>query len=43
MDPQILEGGCKGQNSLDWKVPYIIGIFLEHKYLEWACITDLDT
>jgi hypothetical protein len=36
------KGECKGQNTLDWKVPYIIGKLLERKFLEWALITHLN-
>ncbi len=41
--PESLESNCRGQNSLDWKVPYIIGKFLERRCLKWACMTHLDT
>ncbi len=34
---------CKGQNPLDWGVPYIIGNLLECRCLKWACITYLNT
>ncbi len=33
MDSQILQGNCRGQNSLDWKVPYTIG-----KLLKFECL-----
>ncbi len=33
---------CRGQNSLDWGVLYIIGKLLEHKCLKWFCMTHLD-
>ncbi len=36
-----LEGDCKGQNELNWKVFYIIGNFLERRCLKWACMTHL--
>jgi hypothetical protein len=39
---ESLEGNCKGQNSLDWKVPYIIEKFLEQRCLKCACMTHLD-
>ncbi len=29
---EFLENNFKGQNSLNWKVPYTIGRFLEHRY-----------
>jgi len=32
---------CKGQIPLDWRVPYIVGKFLELRCLEWACMTHL--
>ncbi len=38
-----LEGNCRGQNSLDWEIPYIIENFLELRCLKWACTTHLDT
>ncbi len=34
---------CKGQNPLDWGVPYIIEKLLELKCLQSACMTHLDT
>jgi hypothetical protein len=37
------EDNCKGQNSLDWGFPYIIGKLLECRYLKWACMTHLGT
>jgi len=40
---KFLESDYRGQNPLDWKVPYIIGRLLEHKYLKWARMTHLDT
>jgi hypothetical protein len=36
------ESNCKGQNSLDWSVPYIIENRLERRCLKWACMTHLD-
>jgi hypothetical protein len=41
--PKFSEGDCKGQNSLDWGVPYIIGKLLECRCPKWACMTHLDT
>ncbi len=41
--PKFSEGDCKGQNSLDWKVSYIIGKLLECRCLKWARMTHLDT
>jgi hypothetical protein len=35
------EGNCRGQNSLDWKVHYTIGNFLECRCLTWARMTHL--
>jgi len=32
---------CKGQNQLDWNVPYIIGKLLKIKWLKWAHMTHL--
>jgi len=37
------ERNYKGQNPLDWRVPYIIKKLLELKYLKWACMTHLDS
>jgi hypothetical protein len=37
------ESDCKGQNPLDWNLPYIIEKLLEHRCLKWACMTHLDT
>jgi len=37
------KNNCKGQNPLDWRVPYIIGKLLECKCLKWARMTHLDT
>jgi len=41
--PKFLENGCRGQNPLDWGVPYIIGKLLELTCLKWARMTHLDT
>jgi hypothetical protein len=30
------KSGLRSQNSLDKKLPYIVGIFLTHKWLKWA-------
>jgi len=40
--PESSKNNCKGQNSLDWKFPYIIGKILKLKCLKWACMTHLD-
>jgi hypothetical protein len=37
--PEPLESDCKGQNPLDYEVPYIIGKLLECKCLKWADMT----
>ncbi len=42
VDSRISEGDCKGQNSMDWRVPYIIENILELRCLKWACMTHLD-
>jgi hypothetical protein len=42
MASESLESNCKGQNPLDWKVPYIIGKLLERWCLKWARMTHLD-
>ncbi len=36
-------GQCRGQNPLDWRVPYIIEKLLELRCLKWACMTHLST
>ncbi len=40
---EFSKGNCKGQNSLDWIVPYIIGKLFERRCLKWARMTHLDT
>ncbi len=40
---ESLENDFRGQNPLDWRVPYVIGNLLELKCLKWACMTHLDT
>jgi hypothetical protein len=42
MDSWILESNCKGQNSLDWNVPYIIEKLLGRRCLKWVHMTHLD-
>ncbi len=37
------EGNCKGQNSLDWNVPYTIENLLERRCLKWPLVTHLGT
>jgi hypothetical protein len=39
--PEFLEGDCRGQNSMAWSVPYIIGKLLERRCLKWARIAHL--
>ncbi len=41
--PKFLEANCRGQNSLDWRVPYIIGKLLELQCLKWSHMTHLDS
>jgi hypothetical protein len=41
--PKYSEGDCRGQNSLDWEVPYIIEKFLELRCPKWALVTHLST
>jgi hypothetical protein len=36
-------GDYRGQNSLDWKIPYIIEKLLKHRCLKWAYMTHLNT
>ncbi len=40
--PKFLERDCRGQNSMNWVVPYIIGKLLELRCLKWARMTHLD-
>jgi hypothetical protein len=44
MDSQIFRRFrvCRGQNSMDWRVFYIIEKLLERRCLKWACMTHLD-
>jgi len=42
MDFWIFREHYRGQNPLDWEVPYIIEKFLELKCLKWVCMTHLD-
>jgi hypothetical protein len=37
------KGDCKGHNSLDWKVLYIIEKILKLRCLKWVLVTHLDT
>ncbi len=39
--PEFLEGNCRGQNSLDRRVFYIIWNLLKHKCLKWVRMTHL--
>jgi hypothetical protein len=41
--PEFSENNCRGQNPLDWEVPYIIEKLLERRCLKWARMTHLDT
>jgi hypothetical protein len=41
--PESLEGDYRGQNSLDWRVPYTNEKFLERTCLKWAYMTHLGT
>ncbi len=40
--PEFSENDCKGQNSLNWRIPYIIGKLLESKCLKGAHTTHLN-
>jgi hypothetical protein len=40
---KFLKGNWRGQNSLDWRVTYIIENFLERRCLKWAHMTHLGT
>jgi hypothetical protein len=35
-------GDCRGQNAMDWGIPYIIGKILEHRCLKCTRMTHLD-
>jgi hypothetical protein len=39
---EYLKNDCRGQNSIDWGVPYIIGNLLEPRCLKWDHMTHLD-
>jgi hypothetical protein len=41
--PKFSKGNCKGYNSLDWKVIYIIKKLLECRCPNWARVTHLGT
>jgi hypothetical protein len=41
--PECSESDCKGQNSMDWRVFYIIEKLLKRKCLKWVCMAHLDT
>jgi hypothetical protein len=40
--PKFSKDDCRGQNSMVWNIPYIIGKILELICLKWARITHLD-
>jgi hypothetical protein len=40
--PESSKSNYRGQNSLNWSIPYIIGKLLELRCLKWACMTHLD-
>jgi len=42
VDSQIFRGHCRGQTSMAWSVPYIIGKLLECRCLKCAHTTHLD-
>jgi len=41
--PESSKSDYRGQNPLDWKVPYIIRKLLKPRCLKWACMTHLGT
>jgi hypothetical protein len=41
--PKSSKSDCRGQNPLDWNVPYIIENLLKLRCLKSACMTHLDT
>ncbi len=40
--PKFSKNNCKGQNPLNWGVPYIIGKILKLRCLKWARMTHLN-
>jgi hypothetical protein len=40
--PEFSESDCRSQNSMDWKVPYIIKKILERTCLKWDLMTHSD-
>jgi hypothetical protein len=40
--PKSSKSNCKGQNPLDWKIPYTVRKLLERRCLKWAHMTHLD-
>ncbi len=40
--PEFSEDDCRGQTSMAWCVPYIIGKLLKFRCLKWARIAHLD-
>jgi hypothetical protein len=40
--PESSEGDRRGQNSMDWRILYIIGKLSKFKYLKWARMTHLE-
>jgi len=38
---EFSENNCRGENPLDWRIPYIMGKFLEHRCLKWGHMTHL--
>jgi hypothetical protein len=40
---KFLEGDCRGQNPMDWRIFYIIGKLLKFRCLKWARMIHLDT
>jgi hypothetical protein len=41
--PKFSEGNCKGQNSMDWRFPYVIGKLLKCRCSNWVRMIHLDT
>jgi hypothetical protein len=41
--PKSSKSNFRGQNPLDWGVPYIITKLLKRRCLKWVCMTHLDT
>jgi hypothetical protein len=41
--PKFSESNFRGQNPLNWRLPYITRKLLKFRCLKWACMIHLDT